>query len=224
MKLTVVIPTWNREDLLERCLNSTKFVEHDRIIVVRNERPIAKARNIGISQADENDIIFSIDDDCYFTNEINLSETISRLNGNWGCCQTTRIMPGMKRASIPKLEKKILCWIGAGLLFKKSTWRAVGGYPKDYLDDIMFSAIVYAAGFQNYRSTFSYGYHEVDTRHGGMFEVLSLFGNNAFYSCNPKNYFVVGDPCMSKSGIPNIKNIRPMPELKRLHRQNEGKL
>lgn len=219
MKITVVIPTWNRDKLLERCLASLKFVEHDRVIIVRNEYPTANARNIGIEKADAKDIIFSIDDDCFFTAEIDLLSTLKLVCGEWGCIQTTRIMTGMKRASEQKLKKRQLCWMGAGLLFRKSVWNIVGGYPKDYLDDVMFSALVYAAGFQNYISTVSYGYHDVGTKQGGMSEVLNMFGDKSFYPCNPQNYFVAGEICISKGGIPNIKNIHPLPELKKLHKQ-----
>jgi glycosyltransferase involved in cell wall biosynthesis len=224
MKITIVIPTWNREDLLGRCLSTLNFVEHDKIVVVRNERPTANARNIGVAQCADDDIVFSIDDDCYFTEEINLSQTLSLASGNWGCIQTTRIMRGMKRTEKRELKPVKLCWIGAGLLFKKSTWDFVGGYPKDYLDDVMFSANVYKSGFNNYRSTFSYGYHDVDTRSGGMFEVLKSFGASAFYPCVPGKYFVTGEPCISKGGIENIKNIKPLLELTKLHNENRRKM
>jgi len=226
MKVIAVVPTMQRPKLLQRCLTSLERYARviDDVIIVRDIFPIAEARNIGVAKAPTGCIIFSIDDDCAYDENLNLEISLERvLVPDTGIVQVTRWMKKYGKR-IPPFEKRRfifqpLVWQGAGQLFRKEVWEEVGGFPKDYLEDVMFSAVVYGAGYRNYRSQFSYGIHDPD-QEGGMKYILAKHPE-AYYRCHPERYLVTGDPCWSRQGhIPNIKNIKPTQELRLLHRKN----
>ena len=226
MKIYVVIPTWNRPNILRLCVDTllyeAKGLVAD-IIIVEKVYPISKARNCGIAKTPKDSIIFSIDDDCYYDENLNLGETLEQAfhKNNTGLVQITRIVKGKQLASKRRLLRTKLCWTGAGLLFHKKVWEEAGGFPKDYLDDVMFSAVVYGAGYQNYRSTLSYGYHDGGLKDGGMYEAMKQYGDKSFYPCHPEKYLVTGTPCKSRQVIPNIRNIKALPQLLEQHRKNK---
>ena len=218
MRIVAAIPSFDRSKMLERCrqtLSEQGVTEHR---IAYNVAPTAQARNAAIEQCPEDALILWCDDDCWYDERLNIQETASHYKtGQTGIIQITRLMPG-KAPTAPKMNPVALTWTSGGMLFHKSVWREVGGVPIDYLDDVMFSAKVHAAGYRNHRSTFSYGHHDVDTKKGGMSAAIAL---GKWNDCHPERYHVTGEPCHSKGGlIPNIKNIRATPELHALHKQN----
>ncbi len=212
-----VIPTYKRDDMLDRCVRTLKEQGVEHVIVVRDKAPTHVARNSGIELAPDDAILFSVDDDCWYDERLRLAETVERMSADTGVVQVTRIMPGRTgmRVAPAHMNRSPLCWTGGGLLFRKRIWAEVGGFPADYLDDVMFSALVYAKGYRNFRSTFSYGHHDVDTKRGGMHQAMQEHPANP---CNPDTFMVTGDPCVSKGGIPNIKNIKALKALHEAHK------
>jgi len=87
----------------------------------------------------------STDDDCWFDDAINLEAAVELASqDDCGAVQITRLMPGKKPTPNGKHHKVALTWMGAGMVFRKKAWSLVGGYPPDYLDDVMFGALLYA--------------------------------------------------------------------------------
>lgn len=210
--------------MLERCVETAlRHARIDDVVVVDRMHPTATARNHGIASVREDAIIFSVDDDCWWDDELRFDDALElATRPHCGIVQVTRLMPGKRPLPLARRRhhRVALTWMGAGMLFRRAVWAAVGGYPVDYLDDVMFGAVVYGAGWQNFRSNVSYGHHDVDTPRGGMQGVLAELGKTGFAPCIPERYLVHGDPCISKCMIPNIKNIKPMPALRRQHRKN----
>lgn len=224
VKVVMVVPTWDRGELLQRCVDTAKtHARIDDVVLVDRVFPTAKARNQGVAQVPDDALVFSVDDDCWYDGLINLDAAVDLASRpGVGVVGTTRLMRGKPPLDQSKrrAHRTPLVWIGAGMLFRKRVWSQIGGYPDDYLDDVMLSAVMYRHGFENYRTSQCYGHHEVDTRHGGMAKVLDLHGLAGVNRCEPSRFLVTGEPCRSKGGrIPNIKNIRPTTELRTRHHE-----
>lgn len=219
------IPSYERPELLERCLNTLYERAGDvitsHVISTQRDHTYA-ARNAAIEKIPDEAVVFSCDDDCWFPDmgRFDLVADIHRAtNPGVGIVRTTRAI-GDRPMAEPQYTSEPATWMGAGMIFKKSVWDDVGGYPPDYLDDIMFGACVYAAGYRNYKSTHTYGRHDVDTYDGGMYQKMQE-DETLITDCNPEQYGVDGDVCFSKGEvIKNITNIKTTPELRQTHRAN----
>lgn len=223
-----VIPSYERPDMLDRCVETLYEAAGNLItdhIVVSGRNHTYSVRNRGIEQVPDGAVVFSCDDDCWFPDmgRFDLERDIKKASEpDVGIVRTTRRI-GTRPMAEPGYTSEPTTWMGAGMIFEKSVWDVVGGYPPDYLDDIMFGARVYAHGFRNFKSTHSYGRHDVDTKDGGMFQKMQE-DESLITECNPDEYGVHGDLCYSKdSRIENIKNIRTTPELRDKHRRNRKK-
>ena len=227
------IPSYGRPAMLERCLDTLYARAGDLItdhIVVERRDHTYTVRNDAITQVPDGAIVLSLDDDCWFPARyrddirFNLGRDLEKAaEPGIGIVRTTRRI-GDRPMADPGYTSEPTTWMGAGMLFEKWVWKSVGGYPPDYLDDIMFGARVYYRGYRNYKSTHTYGRHDVDTKDGGMFEKMQE-DEALITECNPERYGVQGDICYSKGGaIENITNIRTTPSLRREHRENRTEL
>lgn len=224
-----VIPSYKRPDLLERCLETLYERAGDILtdhVVVRDRDHTYAVRNESIQRVPDDAVIFACDDDCWFPDmgRFDLRRDIkTALKPGVGVVRTTRRVGNRPMAELGYTSEPTT-WMGAGMVFEKSVWKKADGYPPDYLDDIMFGARVYAQGYRNYKSTHTYGRHDVDTKDGGMWQKMQE-DNDLITPCNPSEYGVEGDLCHSKDGtIENITNIKTTPALRERHRENRSEV
>jgi len=218
-----VIPSYERPKMLERCLDTlyerAGDLLTDHVVVKRRDHTYA-VRNEGVKQVPDDAVVFCCDDDCWFPDmrRFDLQRDIEKATEpGVGIVRTTRRM-GDRPMAAPEYTSEPTTWMGAGMLFEKSVWENVCGYPSDYLDDIMFGARVYGHGYRNYKSTYTYGRHDVDTNRGGMHQKMQE-DEGLITECDPDRYGVQGDVVYSKGGrIENITNIRTTERLRDIHR------
>jgi len=203
MKISIISTVLNEEKNIEKFLNSilNQTTKSDEIIIVdggskdktydilkkyakKNKKirvfqekdiNISKGRNYAIEKA-KNDIIISTDAGTEFKKDW-LENLIRNFKGDVGFGQT---LPLIKNNFQKILSKKMKQRFGSSrnIIFKKSVWKKIGGYPEDLnmAEDTVFNERIKKAGFKMELIPDAIGYWEMRENIDGLKKQFYNYG------------------------------------------------
>ena len=148
-----------------------KYPDNIKVVYINKVYP-AIARNTGanfLRNVSDNDYFIFLDDDILILD--NFRTGINKIlrcyeRYNVGCLQL-----GLRKGK--HWVKIKLGFTGGGILINKKKYFEIGGYGKDYLDDVELFLRSYIYGYDNYRTGYVYSKHRFSS-HGGVKASLNL--------------------------------------------------
>jgi hypothetical protein len=198
MKITLIAPTYKRNDICNRLINSVP--DWINIVVVSlsdssdiirksnvyikdtNQMPLTNAYNLGAEVADivypDTELYLFTDDDVYFTEHTVIDDFIFSLlaKKDTGLVSITRIINSIKRTNVAIQSNFV--YKGGGWFIKKDVFYNIGKFtPNNSVDEWDICTKSFINGYKNYRTRSCYAYHKQGTSKGGYKQALKENAN-----------------------------------------------